>query len=236
MCVNPIGKNAPCSAAAPKLPRAGQHSAAIDPHRKIKSVAVLQGHRFRRQFGAAVQGNRSRHRECFGDALGAHTRRQRLRRIENETPAFGSQRQAGQRGEGVHPAAAQQDKTGLVPLAILEQVRRSVQVVLNQLTAARPPVDARQHARVGRGVDHPIGRRQGFQIRRHARIAMKDLDAQRAQIAAVSSARRAAEDYPRRRCEPPRWRSETCARATLRQTRKFPQSVCAFNDYYSLSD
>ena len=63
--------------------------------------------------------------------------------------------------------------------------------MLDQLTAARLSVDAREHAGVGRGIDDPIHGRKGFKIRRHARIAMKDFDACRAQIAAVCFGARA---------------------------------------------
>ena len=61
-------------------------------------------------------------------------------------------------------------------LAILQHINHAAQIMLDELTAAESGLSAGQHAGIGRGVDHPIHRRQHFKIARHADIAMQQRD------------------------------------------------------------
>ena len=77
----------------------------------------------------------------------------------------GLQGKRGQRRNGIDAAGAEQQKAGLVRLAILQHVHQACQVVLEELPAAAVALHAGQHAGVGGGVDHPIGGRQDCRSR-----------------------------------------------------------------------
>lgn len=78
-------------------------------------------------------------------------------------------------------------------LAVFEEVDRATEVVVHELAAARPAVDAGKHARVRGGVDHEVGGGQGVHLRREAQVGGDDLDAEFSQGGAVDLAARADE-------------------------------------------
>ena len=59
-------------------------------------------------------------------------------------------------------------------LQYLEDVDRTDQIVLDDLTAGRPAIDAAKHARVRRGVDHPVGRADALEIARRPDVTVCD--------------------------------------------------------------
>ena len=56
MGMQPVAEDALLGGA--ELSGAGEHSAAIDPHRQIVGVAVFQGQRFRGELGGSVERDR----------------------------------------------------------------------------------------------------------------------------------------------------------------------------------
>ena len=72
--------------------------------------------------------------------------------------------------------------------AVFEQVDGAVEVVFDDLAAARFAVHAREHARVRGGVDEPIGGRQRFQVAGVAHVAVVEAHAPRAEGVAVALA------------------------------------------------
>ena len=133
----------------PELPRAGQHAAAVYPHREAEGLTVFESDRFRGQLGAAVQRNRRRGGECFANASQGNARRQRRGAIQLKSAAANLERQRAKRRNRIHAAAAQQDEAGFVPLRVFEHVHQAGQIMLEQLPAAQRAFDARQHARRG---------------------------------------------------------------------------------------
>ena len=61
-----------------------------------------------------------------------------------------------QRLDRINPARTQENESRPVPPGQFEQVNGAVEIVFDQLPAARLTVDPGEHARIGRGVDDPI--------------------------------------------------------------------------------
>ena len=65
--------------------------------------------------------------------------------------------------------------------------------MLNHLTATHESIYTRENTRVSRGIDDPVGVRQGFEIAARADIRMHDLDAARQQRCPIQVASWSAE-------------------------------------------
>src|SRR5581483_9044241 len=128
-----------------------------------------------------VEGNRRRDREGLVNSRGGEARGRRRGAIQLKALPGQPQWYAGQRGNRVDAAGAQEDEACLVPLAVFEQVQRAIQVVLDQLTAAGTPIDAGEDTWIGGGINDPIGRRQAVEVGGGAHIAVADVDSERAQ-------------------------------------------------------
>jgi hypothetical protein len=76
--------------------------------------------------------------------------------MEKDHPVVTSQ--AISATETIDPAGAQQDKSRAVSPAVLQEVHRAEEVVFDQLAGIRTIVEAGQHTRIRRGIDHPVGR------------------------------------------------------------------------------
>src|SRR5690606_887169 len=75
-------------------------------------------------------------------------------------------------------AGREKDESGLMPLAQLQDIDGSQQVMLKELATAGSSIDAGEHARVRRGIDDPINRRQRFEVTCVADISGENADAQ----------------------------------------------------------
>ena len=158
VAVDPVGEDALVRPA--ELARAREDAAPVDEDGQPEGLAVFQGEGLARELRRAVERDGRRGRERLRDPRGP-TPAGRRPPSGRKAPVRDVHRSAGQGRDAVDPARAQEDEAGAVALAVLEQVDRAAEVVLDQLARAREPVDPGQDARIGRGVDHPVARRAG---------------------------------------------------------------------------
>ncbi len=176
-----------------ELTGSGQHTAAIDEDRQAECFAVFQGKCFARQFGRAVQRNRDGGRKGFAHARRTQAGGQRSARGGTKGVLGHLHWQGRKRCDRVNTAGAQQHKPGAVLLAVLEQVHRARENVFDELPRTGADIDSGQHARIGRGIDHPVAGRQGFQIAGGAEITVINLYAQPDKFCSIGLAAGTAE-------------------------------------------
>ena len=102
----------------PNWPGAGQHAAAVDPHRKAEGLAVFERHASRGQLGAAVERNRRARWRTSTPCRRAETpaRQGPRRRPARTRRPPGRSGSAAKRRDGIDAAAAEQQQPGAVRL------------------------------------------------------------------------------------------------------------------------
>ena len=160
--IEPVGENTLIGAA--ELASTGEHTTAIDPHREAEGLPILQCKRLAGELGRAVKGDGRSGGEFLGDTSPAHARWQIAGGGRSKGISYHLDGQSCERRDRVDPTGAQEDKTGPVLFAVLEHVDCTAQIVLDQLAGTRFAVDAREHAGISRGVDHPVYGGQRFQV------------------------------------------------------------------------
>ena len=157
---------------AAELAGARKHATTIDPYREIERVRVFQREIFGRKFCRPIEGGRRRRGKIFRKTFRRQTGEGKA--IEAR-PIGATDHFDGQRAQGrnrIDAARAQEDESGTDALAIFEHVDGAGEIVLDQLTAARPAVDAREHAGIRRAIDHSIDSGNRFEITRGTDVAV----------------------------------------------------------------
>ena len=113
-------------------------------------------------------------------------------------------------------------KAGPVRLAYSSTCTRPTRLCSTSCRLAAAPADAREHARIGRRIDHPVDGRQRVDVARRADVAVEDLHAQPAQPGAIGLRTRAhqvvdAEDRQALPCVRSRPQPGRCRRIRRRQ-------------------
>jgi hypothetical protein len=126
-------------------------------------------------------------------SLARFVARQRRRIVGFEGVVAHAHGQPRERRDGVDAAGAEEHAGGAVHAAVLQQIDRAPEVVLDELPAGGGAVDAGEDARIRRRVDDHVDRGPGLQVRRVADISVLDPDAQPAQRVAIELAARATQ-------------------------------------------
>ena len=158
---------------AAELSRAGQHAAAIDPHRKTERAAVLERQLLGGQLGRAVERQRRLGRETSRprrvadspatgtDPAAAETRR--------PTASTGRPARAVNR---IDAARAQQDEPGPVRRQYSSMLTVPSRLCSTSCRELVVPVDAGEHAGIGGGIDHPVHGGQRVEVARQPDVAV----------------------------------------------------------------
>src|ERR1039458_1716651 len=117
--------------------------------------------------------------------------RKRLRDVQLESVANVPERKRLEGRDGVDPAAAEQHQARARILAEFQHISQTDQVVLEQPAAAEAALNARQHAGLSGGFDHPVGGGQRFEVAGLPEVAMENRDAHAPQAQPVALRSRA---------------------------------------------
>ena len=176
---------------ATELAGACEDAAAVDPDGKLESGTVFEGELFGAQFGGAVEGDGGSGGEVFGKACGGDIWGESGVGIEGEGGVFHDHRQAGEWGDGVDAAGAEEGEARVMAFAVFEKLHRSEEIVFDDLTATGQAVHPGEDAGVGGGIDHPIGGWEGIDIAPGAEIGVENFDAESLEGATIEFASRA---------------------------------------------
>ena len=94
--------------------------------------------------------------------------------IQRERAVLFHHGQAGERGNGINAAGAEQNETRFVPFAQFEHVERRREIMIEHLATADLAVHTREHAGIGRRIDDPIKCRQSVHVRGGAEIGVEN--------------------------------------------------------------
>jgi hypothetical protein len=186
--VNPKAKDS--LVGSTKLACARQHPATIDPNRKVKGGAILQSQALRRKFRTAIKWYWRRGRVIFRDAPKRDSRWKRLISHWSIGPVNFLHFQTAQLRYGIDTTRAQQDQSGVVRLAVFENVNCSTQIVFDHLPTAALSVHTSEDAGIRCCIDHPIRARKRFHVAGASKIGVTYGDAYPLQSQSVQFAAR----------------------------------------------
>src|ERR1043166_6544289 len=147
-----------------ELASAGQHAAAVDPHGDVERMRVFERNGLAGGFAGAIERHGWRGRKRFARPGDADSDGHGAVGGEAKRVVVHLNRQGRKRFLRIDAAGAEKNEPGAMTTAVLQDVDRAPEIVLEQLTRARPAVDASEHARVRRGIDDPVGFRQTLEI------------------------------------------------------------------------
>lgn len=160
-----------------ELTGSAHDTAAIDPNRKSAHRAIFNREVFACDFCGAVEGCGRNGRERLGSTDGGESGG-KGRRVNGFVSVKTGPERARRRirgpylnvelsegGDGVNAAGGEEDEAGCVSAAVFEEVHGTSEVVLDELTCARPAIDAGEDGGIGGSVDDVVASRQCFEVR-----------------------------------------------------------------------
>lgn len=125
------------------------------------------------------------------------------RKVGFEAGGGFSERQTRERRDGINPAGAQKDESGIPGFAEFEEIDCAVEVLVNEI-AGVGAIHASKDARVGRAVKDPVGHWKGLEKCAVANVSNAHINALRTERLDIHFAAFAAQVVKSDDCEP--WR------------------------------